>query len=67
MPRTSIVKPYRWLAQYYDELFTPLRGPINAGREQVLRRVLPHVETACDLDGANVSVTSRGTDTVWKL
>ncbi|MBZ5546650.1 MAG: class I SAM-dependent methyltransferase [Acidobacteriia bacterium] len=49
MPRSPNVRPYRWLAQYYDELFSPFRFPIDAARERVLGRILPHVETACDL------------------
>jgi SAM-dependent methyltransferase len=44
-----LAAPYRWLARYFDELFTPFRGPLDAGRQQLLRRLLPHVETACDL------------------
>ena len=44
-----MTKPYRWLAQYYDELFSSFRHPIDAARERVLGRVLPDVETACDL------------------
>ncbi len=44
-----MIRPYRWLAQYYDELFSSLRLPINSARERVLGRILPHVETACDL------------------
>jgi SAM-dependent methyltransferase len=42
-------RPYRWLAQYYDELFLSLRHPMDAARERVLGRILPGVETACDL------------------
>jgi len=49
MPETPSVRPYRWLAQYYDQIFSPLRSPIDAARERVLGRILPHVETACDL------------------
>lgn len=49
MPRTPIIRPYRWLAQYYDKFFAPFRSPIDAARERVLGRILPHVETACDL------------------
>jgi SAM-dependent methyltransferase len=44
-----MIRTYRWLAQYYDELFSSLRFPIDAARESVLGRILPHVETACDL------------------
>ena len=42
-------RPYRWLAQYYDELFASFRGPMDAARERVLGAILPGVETACDL------------------
>lgn len=49
MPETPSVRPYRWLAQYYDQIFSPLRSPIDAARERLLGRILPHVETACDL------------------
>lgn len=50
MPQTSIVKPYRWLAQYYDEIFTPLgRAPVDQPRERLLRRIMPRVHIACDL------------------
>jgi SAM-dependent methyltransferase len=44
-----MIRPYRWLAQYYDEIFSSFRGPIGAARERVLGRILSHVETACDL------------------
>jgi hypothetical protein len=44
-----MIRPYRWLAQYYDELFSSLRAPIDAARERVLGPILPHVEIACDL------------------
>ncbi len=43
------VHSYRWLAQYYDNLFSPLRAPLDTARERLLRRVLPEVATACDL------------------
>ena len=49
MPPSSPIKPYRWLAQYYDEIFSPFRAPINAAREHILGHILPHVEIACDL------------------
>jgi SAM-dependent methyltransferase len=44
-----MIRTYRWLARYYDELFSFLRCPIDAARESVLGRILPHVDTACDL------------------
>lgn len=49
MPGTSTVRPYRWLAQYYDELITPYRAPLDAAREQLLLGTLPRVRVACDL------------------
>ena len=47
--QTAIVKPYRWLAQYYDEFFSSFRFPIDAARERLLSRIMPSVGTACDL------------------
>jgi SAM-dependent methyltransferase len=49
MPRTPPVKPYRWLAQHYDELFLPMRFPLDEARERLLSPVMPGVATACDL------------------
>lgn len=49
MPRPSIVQPYRWIAEYYDELFSPFRSQMNTARERLLRRVMPDVKSACDL------------------
>jgi SAM-dependent methyltransferase len=49
MPQAPLVRPYRWLAQYYDEFFSPFRFPLDAARQRVLSRILPHVESACDL------------------
>jgi SAM-dependent methyltransferase len=43
------MKPYRWLAQYYDEIFEPARSGLDAAREQLLFRILPRVGSACDL------------------
>jgi SAM-dependent methyltransferase len=43
------VRPYHWLAQYYDDFFSPIRSPLDAARERLLRRILPDVKTACDL------------------
>lgn len=40
---------YRWLARYYDLLFSPYRGPGDAAREWVLQRILPYTVSACDL------------------
>lgn len=49
MPIKSTIRPYRWLARYYDDIFSPFRGPLDEARQQVLRRILPGVQTACDL------------------
>ena len=49
MSRSSAIRPYRWLAQYYDEFFSAFRSPVNAARERLLGPILPRVETACDL------------------
>lgn len=49
MRGSSAVRPYRWLAQYYDEIYSPFRAPIDVARGHVLGRILPRVETACDL------------------
>lgn len=46
---SSIIRPYRWLADYYDEIFSASRSPIDQARERILRGILPHVESACDL------------------
>lgn len=58
------VQPYRWLAQYYDQFFEPLRMPVDAARERVLQGILPRVETACDLACGTgltaVSLAQRG-------
>jgi SAM-dependent methyltransferase len=42
-------KTYRWLAQYYDLVFSGNRSPIDVGREQILGPILPSVSSACDL------------------
>jgi len=47
--KTPVARPYRLLAKYYDEIFSPFRTPINEARERVLGCILPSVESACDL------------------
>jgi len=42
-------EPYQWLSQYYDELFLPVRPPIDAAREHILAHILPSVKKACDI------------------
>lgn len=41
--------PYRWLAKYYDVVFTPFRTPIVRARDRILGGILPGIGTACDL------------------
>lgn len=42
-------KPYRWLAEYYDRVFTFHQTWREAAHRGILGPVLPGVETACDL------------------
>ena len=42
-------RPYRWLADYYDRLFTFHADWFEAARESILGDVLPRVKSACDL------------------
>ena len=49
MPGPAANKPYRWLAQYYDQVFTFHLPWFEAARQQVLGKILPGVESACDL------------------
>ena len=49
MPRTPIRQPYKWLAQYYDQIFSSFRSPIDAARRHVLGPILARAATACDL------------------
>ena len=44
-----VSKPYQYLSQCYDDLFQPVRYPIDSAREHVLRSILRRVHTACDL------------------
>jgi len=41
--------PYRWLAHYYDELFTDALSWAEPARERMLGDILPRVQSACDL------------------
>jgi SAM-dependent methyltransferase len=49
MPGTSLIRPYRWLAQYYDQIFARPRSPLDEARRHVLDPILPQVASACDL------------------
>ncbi len=48
-PISRRVRPYRWLAQEYDRFFTFNLGWARAARRQILGKILPGVERACDL------------------
>jgi SAM-dependent methyltransferase len=64
MMNAPAARPYYWLAQYYDDFFSQLRSPLDTARERLLRRILPSVETACDLACGTgttaVSLAQRG-------
>lgn len=47
--RHQELAPYQWLAEYYDEVFTPRQSPLAVARRKLLRHILPTVESACDL------------------
>ena len=47
MPHAAIVKPYRWLAQYYDEIFASMRSPAGEAREVIEKRTY---QAAVDAD-----------------
>ncbi|HEY1207553.1 MAG: class I SAM-dependent methyltransferase [Bryobacteraceae bacterium] len=49
MPPSGANKPYRWLAQYYDQVFTFHLPWFETARRRVLGEILPGVESACDL------------------
>jgi len=49
MPAPAPNKPYRWLAQYYDTIFTLHLPWFAAARERILGKILPRVTAACDL------------------
>ncbi|MFN7923786.1 MAG: class I SAM-dependent methyltransferase [Bryobacteraceae bacterium] len=42
-------RPYRWLAKYYDRVFSPFRAPIDNARHQILEPLLPRIASACEL------------------
>ncbi len=45
----SMVRPYKWLAEFYDQLVTFHLSWYQAGRQKILGKILPNVESACDL------------------
>ncbi len=49
MARSIPGRPYKLLAEYYDRIFSSWRFPLDLARERILGRILPRVESACDL------------------
>jgi SAM-dependent methyltransferase len=49
MPEPARNRHYRWLAKYYDQLFTFHLSWFELARQTVLGRILPRVASACDL------------------
>ena len=49
MSAPAVNRPYRWLAEYYDQLFTFHLDWFEQARRTVLGRILPSIESACDL------------------
>lgn len=49
MLNTRPVRPYKWLAEYYDQLFSFALAWSEAARRTILGRMLPRVKSACDL------------------
>jgi len=42
-------RPYKWLAEYYDQLFTFHLPWFEAARQEILGGILPRLDSACDL------------------
>jgi SAM-dependent methyltransferase len=43
-------RPYKYLAEFYDRIFTPEVSTIQeAARQAVIGSILPHIQSACDL------------------
>lgn len=62
MPQHAEPEPYQWLAEYYDEVFSPHRTPFQIARNKFLGRILPRVKSACDLacgTGATALICAR--------
>lgn len=48
MPKPS-VRPYQWLAEYYDRMFASHVPWFEAARHKVIGTALPEIRSACDL------------------
>ena len=49
MASKKTVRPYKWLAEHYDQFASGLRPVFAKARNQVLAPVLPGMESVCDL------------------
>ncbi len=49
MATSKTFRPYKWLAQYSDQLATSHRPVFAKARQQILGPVLPGMESVCDL------------------
>jgi len=49
VPTPKLIRPYKWLAEYYDRIFTFHLPWYESARRQILAPILAHVESACDL------------------
>ena len=49
MPEISAIRPYTWLAQYYDRVFSWARSPLDVARRRILGRIISSLRSACDL------------------
>ncbi len=49
MSATPANRPYRWLAEYYDRIFTGHHAWFAAARETILGDILPKARSVCDL------------------
>jgi hypothetical protein len=47
--KSPVVRPYKWLAEDYDRHFTFHLAWYEAARQHILGRILPTLESACDL------------------
>jgi SAM-dependent methyltransferase len=49
MPFIAKNRPYRWLAQYYDQFFKAHRASHRKARGIILKPIFPRVKSVCDL------------------
>jgi SAM-dependent methyltransferase len=49
MGKIAVTRPYRWLAQHYDQFFEAYRPLLDAARQHILGPLLPRLESGCDI------------------